>query len=115
MEALTAVAILSIGIIIVFRPLLTGLGAIAHLDYRMAAMAVLERELWDLETQIKEKSDFEIKDRDFVVSEKTKIFNLKLVSKTDPNFESLKKVEMTVSWLEGDVKKKMIREALFSA
>ncbi len=113
LEVLTAVAVLSLGIMIVFRPLLNGLSAIGHLDNRMEAAFLMDKEFWEISKQLNETNEIENKSREFVVSGKTKLFNLRIDSMPISEDQSLCLVRMKISWTESNVTKSLTQESFF--
>ncbi len=110
LEVLLAVVILSVGVIVVYQPLLASLSALNYADDRMEANYLISKELWELENKVYETGRFVERAQDETLLGKTRTYQYEMSSTSLSDDDKLFSINQRISWSSSGQKKTMTRD-----
>ena len=113
-ESLVCVVILSIGIIVVYRPLLTSLGAMSYLETRGEANRLFENRIWEFQESARTKRGPDPSVRETVMgTRRAYTFEAKTTPLIADEGQALYRSELTLYWVAGG-RSKVIQRMVFT-
>ena len=109
-EGLACVVILSIGIVAVYRPLLTSLSAVSYLETRGEANRLLENRIWEFKEQARTKRGLETQVHETLIgSRRTYLLEVRTIPLDSGENLKLCRSEFSLSWKAGGQMKRINR------
>ncbi len=113
-EVMLAVAILSVGIIAVYQPMLASLSAFDYADDRMEINYLLSKKIWELENEVKLKDYRGVNVTETLVG-REKPYTCTSSSFTLTGDHQLLQVRLKINWVRDGRTKSFMREMYLTA
>ena len=110
-EILVSVTLLSVGLILLYQPLLASLDALAYVDDRIQANYLISGKLWELEEKASKLGRLPAFASQGTWLGKDKTFNFKMAAEPMSLDRQLQQIKVGVSWRGAGRNKKMVRSA----
>lgn len=113
-EVLLSVTILTIGLLVLYRPFLTSLDAITYVNDRIEADRLLSHLVWEWERAAKESNLIVPNGVSGILYGNNKIFHYSADTKITESMFDLEKVVLALNWTNAGQKKSLSKEFYIS-